>query len=323
MIVTLRRPFVRPEALMDVTYVDPAGGRLSTQNGAYIVTEVDPDIATFEPNPMYTTDIVRQQPVLIEELFADASTAVDELIKGNIDMVDRIPIADVGRLKAEPEITVRPYALPTVHLLIPKIRGELKEDMNFRSGLSHAINRDMLVQDVFCDGQAIDGCEVISGPFPIGTAENDQISYGYDLTVRPFSFNTKLAMVLIELALRPNKNRPEKLTPPVIVIAHPDSSAARAGSAAIARMWMDVGVPASTRELRPGLSVPDDEEWDFLYLEVTIEEPLADAARIIGSTGIAPEVSAPVEQTMRNLSYAESWRSACRLVAATASAGLG
>jgi peptide/nickel transport system substrate-binding protein len=313
-VVTLRRSFVRPEALMDVTYFDPAEDDLAVQNGVYVATLVDGDFTTFEPNPSYTPSTARQQPVIIERLFGDASTAVDELVKGNIDVVDRIPVADLSRLKAEPEIIVRPYVLPTVHMLVPKIRGDLKEDMNFRSGLSHAINREMLVRDVFSGGQEIDGCEVISGPFPIGTAENDQIAYGYDLTVRPLSFNTKLSMVLIELALRPNKRRPEKLAAPVMVIAHSDSTSAREGAAAIARMWTDIGVPTSTRQLRPGVSVPLDEEWDFLYLEVTIEEPLADAARIIGPAGIAKDVSAPVEQTMRNLSYAESWRSACALL---------
>lgn len=313
-VVTLRRSFVRPEALMDVTYHDSVEDVPAIQNGVYIATLVDGDIATFEPNPNYTPNTDRQQPVIIEQLFGDASTAVDELIKGNIDVVDRIPVADLSRLKSKPELIVRPYVLPTVHMLVPKIRGDLQNDMNFRSGLSHAINREMLVRDVFCGGQEIDGCEVISGPFPIGTAENDQIAYGYDLTVRPLSFNTKLSMVLVELALRPNKLRPEKLSAPNMVIAHSDSSSAREGAAAVARMWTDMGVPTSTRQLRPGLSVPLDEEWDFLYLEVTIEEPLADAARIIGSTGIAKDVSAPVEQTMRNLSYAESWRSACALL---------
>ena len=50
---------------------------------------------------------------------------------------------------------------------------------------------------------------------------------------------------------------------------------------------------------------------DFLYLEVSIEEPLADAFTMIGPHGFAPDVSAPVEQTLRNLSYAKSWQSAC------------
>ena len=314
-VVTLRRSFVRPEALMDVTYVDAIDDTSAEQNGAYVLAMVDGDITTFEPNPMYQVeDSQRQQPVVVEQLFRDASSAVDELVKGNIDVLDRISVADLGRLKNESEIIVRPYVLPTVHMLIPKIRGELKDDMNFRSGLSHAINRELLVRDVFCGGQEVDGCEVISGPFPIGTAENDQIAYGYDLGVRPHTFNTKLSMVLIELALRPNKKRAAKLSVPSLVIAHADSSSARQGAEAIARMWTDVGIPASTRQLQPGVSVPLDEEWDFLYLEVTIEEPLADASRIIGSAGIAKDVSAPVEQTMRNLSYAESWRTACTLL---------
>ena len=121
---------------------------------------------------MYKIESDRQQPVIVEQLFRDASAAVDELVQGNIDVVDRISVADLSRLKTEPELIVRPYVLPTVHMLVPKIRGELKDDMNFRSGLSHAINREMLVRDVFCGGQEVDGCEVISGPFPIGTTNN-------------------------------------------------------------------------------------------------------------------------------------------------------
>ena len=109
-------------------------------------------------------------------------TRKDELIQGNIDVVDRVSIGDVERLKENPKIGVRPYALPTVHLLIPKIRSEeLGEDLYFRSGLSHLIDRNLVVNDVICNGNLIDGCTPISGPFPLGTADNDQISYGYDV----------------------------------------------------------------------------------------------------------------------------------------------
>ena len=79
-------------------------------------------------------------------------------------MVDRVPIADLKRLKATPDIKVRSYILPTVHMLIPKIRGQLAKDPNFRNGLSHAIDRNLLVKDVICGGEEVDGCDVISGP---------------------------------------------------------------------------------------------------------------------------------------------------------------
>ena len=57
--------------------------------------------------------------------------------------------------------------------------------------------------------------------------------------------------------------------------------------------------------------MPDDEEWDFLYLETMMEEPLTDASRIFGPEGFAKNVSAPIEQTLRNLSYSRTWQSAC------------
>ena len=309
--VTLNTPYVRPEALMNITYQSAASECAAVQNGKYVQTQIQDELTTFELNPNYQPVEGRQHPVIIEQLYRSASEAVDELIKGNIDVVDRIPPADLKRAKQTRGIVVRPYVLPTVHMLIPKIRGDLKDDLNFRNGLSTAINRQMLVEDVICDGQVISGCEEISGPFPIGTEDNDQIAYGYDLKVRSLPFNEKLAMVLIELSLRPNHNRKEKIDAPSLVIAHPQSSSAKLGASAIARMWTDVGVATGTRELPPGESVPTDEQWDFLYLEITIEEPLSNAARIVGQTGFAKDVSATVEQTIRNLSYSQNWRATC------------
>ena len=76
-------------------------------------------------------------------------------------------------------------------------------------------------------------------------------------------------------------------------------------------MWSNIGVLTSTRELDVDESVPSDSEWDFLYLEATMEEPLSDAQVIVGQTGFAKSISAPAEQTMRSLADAQSWRAAC------------
>jgi hypothetical protein len=196
-------------------------------------------------------------------------------------------------------------------VLVPKIRGELQDELYFRSGLSHAINREVLIHEAVCGGQDVPGCEVLSGPFPVGTEENDQISYGYDSKIPPPSFNSKLALVLIDLSLRPTKKRPVKLSPPKLVLAHPASSSAAEASRAIAQMWNAVGVPTTVRELKPNQSIPSDDQWDILYLEVSIEEPLTDIAKIVGRNGFATDVSAPVEQTLRTIGYASSWRTAC------------
>ncbi len=306
--ITLRTPYVRPEALLNFTY---NGDPISDQNGIYLATQTEAEITTFELNPLYPREPDSQHPVVIEQLFGSASAAVDQLINGSIDVVDRVPIADIKRLKKAPGIVVRPYLLPTVHMLVPKIRGELHDSLDFRAGLSHAIDRERILENVICDGEDISGCEVITGPFPVGTEENDLISYGYDLTVRSPIFNAKLGMVLIELACRPTKKRSSRLKPPPLVIAHPKSSTALQGAQAIARMWSEIGLAASTRELAADETVPADDEWDFLYLEATVEEPLADAATLFGQNGIATEISAPAEQTLRGLADSESWRSAC------------
>jgi len=142
--------------------------------------------------------------------------------------------------------------------------------------------------------------------------DNDQIAYAYDLKVRPLAFNSEMGMVMVDLALRARPPvRPEPLPSPKLVIAYPSGSVASNSAAAIARMWTEIGVETTTRELKRGETIPPDDNWDFLYLEVTMEEPLVDASNVIGPEGIATMVSAPIEQTLRNLSYARSWQRAC------------
>ena len=305
---TLRTPFIRPEALLQIPYLDD-----DPQNGPYILASSTENISTFELNSMYGPVPGRQHPVIIEQQYSDSSSAVDDLLKGNIDVVDRVSTADMNRIKSNQSLVVRSYVLPTVHFLLPKIRSEeLKGNLHFRSGLSHTINREQIVKDVLCGGFPISGSEPISGPFPIGTDANDQIAYGVDLRVKPIPFNEKLGMVFMELALAPQPpKRPEPIPRPNLVIAHPNSSQARAGAAAIARAWEQAGIPSSLRPLKDGVSVPEDSEWDFLYMEMTLDEPLSDAGRMIGYNGFAKNVSAPIEQTLRLLNYAKSWQTAC------------
>ena len=306
---TLKSPYVRPEALLGMTYQDAA----TAFNGPYIQTSQVDGVTTFEANPAYTSEGTDEHPVIVEQLFGSSSEAVDDLIKGNIDVVDRVSIGDVERLKENPKIGVRPYALPTVHLLIPKIRNEeLNKNLYFRSGLSHLIDRDSVVNDVICNGNLIDGCTPISGPFPLGTQDNEQISYGYDVKSNPIAYDEELGGVMTDISMQPKPHkRDTRIKPPSLTIVHPQSSVAANACAAMARTWTQAGFPTETRALKPGESVPTDPNWDFLYMEVTIEEPLADARKLIGSSGFATDVSAPIEQTLRRLDYARSWRSAC------------
>ena len=253
---TLKSPYVRPEALLEMTYQDfkpeaDESGK-AVFDGPYTIANQRGGVTTFEVNPDYVSkDKPNNHPVIIEQLYPSASAAVDDLVQGNIDVVDRVSIGDVIRLKEDPKIGVRPYALPTVHLLIPKVRSdELGHDLDFRAGLSHMIDRDLIVDDVICGGVEIDGCEPISGPFPLGTEDNDQISYGYDVNSKPIAFNEALGLVLTDLAMRPKPpKREEKLKSPSLTIAYPQSSIAANACNAIARNWSQAGFPTETRAL--------------------------------------------------------------------------
>lgn len=323
--VTLRRAFVRPEALIDMTYQKPAENGQPIQDGVYLLTEQDSNFSTFDLNPRLTNGDGRRHPVVIEQRFDFAGDAVTELLNGNIDVVDRVPVSDLSRLKRKPGVQARAYMIPTIHLLLPKVRGDLEKDTRFRRGLSHAIDRQTILRNI-CGGKLVNGCEVISGPLPIGTEENDQISYGYNFKTRPPSFNTKLGQVLVQLSLLPKKRKApseggqeakeflKTAKVPSLVLAYPRSSTANAACFAIADAWNKAGVPTTTRALDPADSYPPDDNWDLLYMEIAMEEPLADITRLIGATGFATQVSAPVDQTLAALGTSQTWQGACAML---------
>lgn len=403
-IVTLRVPFVKPEPLMRVPYEDPVelqseessmslvGSqktvRRAVQDGPYTIVEQQNRFTTYEPNRKYIGQPNQQHPVFIEQLFRNSSEAVDELIRGNIDVVDRVPPGDLERLKRSADIVVRPYSTPTVHVLVPKIRGDMKDNPFFRRGLSHGIDRATLLRNGICSGREVPGCEVLSGPFPVGTEENESIAYAYDPRVRPPMFSSHMASVLVSMSLimdaqmkakkaqeelanyrrslatsetaikETSETEQEKAdkaslipknesgnpqaepqpkaeaaaqTPPVqtppsdpaamlqqrttvkspapnLVLAHPASSTATEAARSIAAMWSMLGVPTTTLALPLDEAIPSHDDWDVLYVEMVMEEPLTDIMKLVGRDGLASEVSSVADQTLQQLAFSGSWR---------------
>jgi len=329
-VVTLQRPFVRPEALMKIPYptsqTDPnvdAADPMTIQNGLFKLISSEERFSFFGANESYLSSDEGKHPVVIEQSFKTDTDAVDALLKGEVDLVDRIPPADYQRLKDVETIQVRPYVIPTVHLLVPKIRGSLAKSYRFRNALSTAIDREAIVSEVITNGQEIDGCNALSGPFPLGGDDNDQISYGYDLRVKPFRHNERMAMALTEIAIRQEMTKKPSSQQsldnveesedgrPSLVLAHQDSSLVSNCAAAIARSWNAAGIPTTLRVLPPGVTYPEDSQWDVLYTELFIEEPVVDAIRMLGRNGFAEQISAPVEQSLRGLVTSQTWQGAC------------
>jgi len=319
--IKLKVPFVRPEALLQFPYEDRGEEGLPVQNGPYVMTSTDDENSTYELNPLYPRVADRQHPAIIEKQFRFASEAVDALVKGDIDVLDRVPIAEIPKLTKDKNVQVRPYAVPTIHMLVPNPRNQFVRDKNFRSGLLRGINRELIVNEVICNGQEISGCEPISGPLPRGTVDNDQLAYGYNLRVKVHPYNNRLGMVLVQLVnerleakLREDGVKDPIVERPPMILAHPTDHVASVACRSIAQMWREIGVKTVLKPLPDGETLPQDDDWDFLYVASSIEEPLVDIEKIIGRTGYAKNISATIEQSLKQLSYSNSWQSSCSIL---------
>jgi ABC-type transport system substrate-binding protein len=64
------------------------------------------------------------------------------------------------------------------------------------------------------------------------------------------------------------------------------------------------------RELPPGVVVPSDGEYDLLYLEVLMQDPIVDAVRLLGVDGTAGGNSPFLNLALRQLVSATGWKAA-------------
>ena len=94
-----------------------------------------------------------------------------------------------------------------------------------------------------------------------------------------------------------------------LVLAYPDDQIAKMACDNIQQMWEAMGLTVVLKELKDEV-IPDDDDWDFLYYSISMEEPLTDVHRLFGRDGIVGQVSAPVEQNMQRIGYADSWQNA-------------
>lgn len=253
---------------------------------------------------------------LIEQRFEDAQSALNALRRGRIDVIDRLFPSDAARLqdqlKRDSALVLQPYALPTVHMLVPKSDHPFLSNANFRRALVFGIDRHRILHEELLGGHNVPGCRVLSGPFPAGIDERDPLGYAYDQTLAPRTWQPRLAKVLTfiaetELATKAEllKEEPPTLTP--LLIAHPATESARITCQAIVSHLSIIGIEVKVKELPPGESIDRDNECDLLYTEIAIWEPVADARRLLGARGVAETDSPYVAQALRRLDAAENW----------------
>jgi tetratricopeptide (TPR) repeat protein len=266
---------------------------------------------------------------VVERVFDDDDAELSALARGELDAVDRVPPWQLEQARNTPGVVVKPYALPTVHVLIPNFDNPLLAAREFRRALCYAIDCRGIVRDILLGGDEVAGFTPVSGPFPAGSSLTDPVGYAYNSELRPRPYEPRLAALLsgvarATLAKRDREERkargeeveaedPTKeptLPPPEeLVLVHPSDALARVACQALKLQLDNVGIPVKLVEAPPG-QAPADMPYDLLYAELAVWEPLTDARRLLGRRGLTGRASALMSSALDELDASQNWNEA-------------
>ena len=319
-IVHFRRPHVLPEALLQSFFdhnvnSDLADGyfrvdatKSDDMRTRYVVNPDSPFVMNVEdPNFIPPSEIVEIQ-------YEDFKEVVKGLRKGEVDVVDRITPAQAMKLQAElgSDIKVAPYAMPTMHMLIPNYEKPYMQSEMFRRAVLYAIRRNVILDELLLENYAVPGCTLVSGPFAPGVDSDDPLSYAYDTTITPRTYSPRLALVLVKLAERKMKEaaklKMEEAPPiPTLIIAHPATEMARKACQVIKFQLDQVALKTELLELAPGQTVDESGEAHLTYAEVAMWEPIVDGKKLLSPNGLVKITDDHVNRSMRWVDTAMRW----------------
>ena len=313
--VELGRSHVRPEALLQIILTPQAAaakpGALPPSNGPFVLRSRSPQETVFVGNHQYFAAQVGQPKLLIERRYATVAQAVGALKRGDIQVLDRVNPWLLPSLRADKHLRVQPYALPLVHCLIPNVRRPLLSDPTFRRALAYGIHRQPILNQML-GGVEIPGCVLTSSPFPVGVGVDDPMSYASDENIEPRPYEPRLCIALANVALKNLEDT--KATPtkklkamPKLVLAYPPDDVARAACASIQKQLKLVGIPVELRAIEGPLPARIPDNVDLMYAELATWEPLVNARRVLGESGLTGGCSSYMSLALRQLDEAVEW----------------
>ena len=313
--IDFRRSHVLPESLLQSLMPSGSAAAQTTGEGPFLVAEKSAEELHFLTNPKYQFSRPTTPVEIVEQLFEKPDKALQALKRGEVDMLDRVFPADAGRLKKDSALHVVQYALPTIHVLVPNYNKPWLARSTFRRALLYAIDRETILYRELLGGNALEGCQVISGPLPPGNGPNDSLAYGYDEFIKPRPYDFRMSIILVQAArkelseIAKKKEEPEPILA-TLLLGHPGNEIARVSCLAIKEMVEMTGLKLELKEL-PADKLHDPEgTCDLVFAELGIWEPIVDATRMFGSRGYVPESSPYVGLTLRKLDAAKNWKDA-------------
>jgi hypothetical protein len=120
---------------------------------------------------------------------------------------------------------------------------------------------------------------------------------------------------LVKLAATELANQAKKANQPepkleTIVIGYPPTEVARIAIQAIGMQLEVIKLKVELRELPPDKLSDQDGGCDFVYRELAVNEPLADAPKLLGVKGLFSESSPYVGLALRRLEATGNWQDA-------------
>ena len=310
--VKLGRPHVLPQAFLQWP-LEELGQESSETAGLYRRGE-DRGGGRHSYRWARQTKAAEGQPIeILETLYGDPKKAIADLVKGNIEIIDRLFPADAAMLRRDRNIRVESYALPMVHLLVPVSDHPFVSDRDFRRTLLYAVNRQAILDGEILGGLRSADSQLVSGPFPIGEGDNDPLSYAYNKEILPIPYDPRLAKLLLmltkqklsEMAVKAKTKAPELKA---IRLGVPDFESAKVAGQAFVQQWALVGIPSELVVLKPDERNDKENPIDLLYISAALWEPATDAERLLGKGGIAESNNIFIIQVLSNLRTARNWR---------------
>lgn len=309
--VDLRRPHLRPEALLDVSIA----GDSSQSFGPYQVAAQSSDSARYLLADHYFAARPEQPKEVLEHAYPDRKTALAAFRRGEVAVVDRINPWDIATFRSRDDVAAGRYGVPAVHCLVPNLGRTFAAHRVFRRAVEFGTDRSLILEKQLLRGQKIAGCELVSGPFTSGSSYDDPLRYAYREAIKARPYEPRMAMTLASVALREiaaaTKDKGTELTEiPPLVLAHPADDVARLACQAIQKHLQVIGVTVRLEELPPGETRMDPAKHDFVYAELTMAEPLVDARRLLSPSGLVGGANPYINLALDQLDAASGWREA-------------
>lgn len=330
--VRLKRAFVHPEALFQTRLVPTATDAATARLGPFALHKRDDASAQYLATSVALNRTPRSPREIVERRYASGRELVDALLRHEVPLIDRLYPWDQHRLQGIDGVVIARYAVPTLHCLLPNLKKPLLANRSFRRALVFGIHRESILKTQILRNRDLNGARVVTGPFPTG--------YAYNNAVEPRPYEPRVAMMLASMAVQempdrklpgapaaapaprpaqgptPEGDQPAEPTVqnavkfPPLVLAHPADEIARLACRTIAKQLALMQAPVKLVELKPGEYQPADGDYDLLYAELQVWDPIVDVLRLFGEGGVVAPISPYLQSALARLESATDWKAA-------------